>query len=366
MPKVVPTTRLDALDGWRTIAVLLVILQHIAKGALHVAVPAANAIIGDFGELGVNIFFVISGYVICSALLKEFENRGTISLIAFYIRRCFRILPPLWCYLVVIAILSRAGLIGTPVTQQMKAAAFLCNLPIAIDSHWQAAHTCSSWQVAHTWSLAFEEQFYILFPITFLFVSPRRRNIFLGFFLMLPVIIVLCFLSKELFLAEYLTRFQFLSAGVVTALFADDIRPYLRKLSPLIIYLFIVAFFTIHRLPYSRSTNMLRILASAPLIGIVLSYTSHVPCAAKDILSYPAMRFIGRISYGIYLWQQLALGYYEGAGVLFYTVAVALAAVVCVASFFWIEQPLISLGARLSKAQIARESTARLVPEPEL
>jgi peptidoglycan/LPS O-acetylase OafA/YrhL len=77
------------------------------------------------------------------------------------------------------------------------------------------------------------------------------------------------------------------------------------------------------------------------------------------------MRFIGRISYGVYLWQQLALGYYEGAGVLFYVGALALAGVVVVASFFWIEQPLISLGARLSKAQIARESAARLVPEPE-
>jgi peptidoglycan/LPS O-acetylase OafA/YrhL len=98
------------------------------------------------------------------------------------------------------------------------------------------------------------------------------------------------------------------------------------------------------------------------LIGFALFYTSPFPYAAKNILSSPAVRFAGRISYGIYLWQQLATRYYEGAGVGFYVCALGLMEVVCVVSFFWIEQPLIRIGARLSKAQIGRESAARLVP----
>jgi peptidoglycan/LPS O-acetylase OafA/YrhL len=365
MPRALPTTRLDALDGWRAIAVLLVILQHVARGALRSQNPVATAIFGEFGELGVNVFFVISGYVICTALCHEYGNHGRISLMAFYIRRCFRIMPPFWCYLAVITVLSYAGWVVTPDVLVLKAAAFVCNLPIAEGSNWYAAHTCSSWHVAHTWSLAYEEQFYILFPITFLLISPRRRNIFLGAFFMLPLVIVFCYLRRESFMGDYLTRFQFLLTGVVTALFSDEIKPYLRKLRPVVIYLFVVAIFAVHRLPYSAPITLLRILVQGPLIGIVLFYTSHFPCAAKDILSYPAMRFTGRISYGIYLWQQLATGYYEGAGVLFYVIALSLMAVVCVASFFWIEQPLIRFAGRLSKARIARESGSRVLQTNE-
>jgi peptidoglycan/LPS O-acetylase OafA/YrhL len=154
--------------------------------------------------------------------------------------------------------------------------------------------------------------------------------------------------------------------GVVAALFSKEIGPYLRKLKPFIIYLFIAAIFVVHRLPYSASTTALRILVQGPLIGIALLYTSHFPCAAKDILSYPAMRFTGRISYGIYLWQELATGYYEGAGVRFYVCALGAMAIVCVVSFLWIEQPLIGVGSRLSKARIARDSAAQLAPAKEL
>jgi peptidoglycan/LPS O-acetylase OafA/YrhL len=94
----------------------------------------------------------------------------------------------------------------------------------------------ANWQVGHTWSLGYEEQFYILFPITFLFISPRRRRIFLGLFLMLPLLIVLCYLRRESFIGEYLTRFQFLLTGVVTALYSEEIKPYLSRLSPFVVY----------------------------------------------------------------------------------------------------------------------------------
>ena len=351
--------RLDALDGWRAFAVLLVILNHlILFSALRSRISESLLIPGEFGHLGVNIFFTISGYVISLALLKEYEDFGRISLPAFYIRRCFRILPPLWCYLAVIVMLSHAGIIDTTATQERNAAMFVCNLPIA---------DCDNWPVGHTWSLAYEEQFYILFPITILLVSPRRRNIFLGFFLILPLSAIVFFFRNWHNTVLYLTRFEFLLTGVVMALFSDEISPYIRKLRPAVIYLFLAAFFAIDYFSHGEPppVMILKILVQGPLIGVILFYTSHFPCAARTLFLNPGVRFMGRISYGIYLWQQLATRNYQGAGILFYTCSLGLTALVCVASFYWIEQPLIRLGAKLSRAQIGRDAAAPLVASRE-
>lgn len=348
-------TRLDALDGWRVFAVLLVIVQHLVLfSALHARIPAALWVTGDFGHLGVNIFFVISGYVICLALRREYEEHGRISLPAFYIRRCFRILPPLWCYLAVVGLLGVAGVVNTSAAQEGKAAVFVCNLPIA---------NCHNPPVAHTWSLAYEEQFYILFPISLALISVRRRRVFLGFFFILPAIVVLCFFAKRHFAVDYLWRFQFLVTGVVMALFSDEITPHLRRVRPWVVYLCVPAIFAIDYLSHGEPTGMmmLKLGILGPLIGSVLFYTSHFPCAAKSVLSYSGIRFIGRISYGIYLWQQLATLYYAGAGALFYACSLGLMVVICVSSFLWVEQPLIGIGARLSRARIEGEPGGRLV-----
>jgi peptidoglycan/LPS O-acetylase OafA/YrhL len=146
------------------------------------------------------------------------------------------------------------------------------------------------------------------------------------------------------------------------ALYEGGIEHRLKKVAPLAIYLSVIAVFGLHRLPVSAVGTALNMIFLGPLIGMVLFYTSHFPCAARDVLSLPAVRFAGRISYGVYLWQQLATGYYEGAGVLFYGCTLTLAAIICIISFRYIEQPLIRLGARLSEVQIARELAGRFAP----
>ena len=337
--------RLGALDGWRTVAILLVIVQH-AMYALQSKIPEAFQIFREFGHLGVEFFFVISGYVICSALQKEYEHHGRISLTAFYIRRCFRILPPLLIYLAFIGVLSHIGLVGTSITQERNAATFLCNLPIA---------DCRSWQIIHTWSLAYEEQFYIVFPITLLILSLRRRHFILGVFLMTPIVVVVSYYLKARFVAVYFITFQFLLTGVLVALYSEEIKPYLRKVKPTIIYLLIAAIFIIDHIAATPLITVLK-MATGPMMGIVFFYTSHFPCVAKTCLSYPAIRYTGRISYSLYLWQQVATGSYEGAGALFYVCSLGLTAIISVVSFAWIEQPLIHFAARLSRAQIERGS----------
>lgn len=344
--------RLEALDGWRAVAVLLVIVHHLTGySALKSGVPRGFGFLEIYGPLGVYIFFVISGYVICSVLQQEYKSNGRISLGAFYIRRCFRILPPLWLFLLAILALNYTRVILTPSKYTLRAAAFVSNImPIG------------SWNVQHTWSLSFEEQFYIVFPITLILLSPKRRWLFLAMGLVFPFMTAACYLWKHTGIASYAIHFQLMLTGAVFALFSGELKRYLGKISPTIAYLGILGVFVIYGLPASASSTSLRMFVGCPLIGAVLFYTSHFDCAAKRVLSRPPVRFVGRISYGIYLWQQLATAYYEGAGVLFYSSALCLMAIACMISFRYLETPLIRIGSRLSEAQIQRELTGRLVP----
>lgn len=97
-----PSNYIPTLDGWRAIAVLMVIGVHGSTSPLL-----------KYGGHGVNIFFVISGFLICSRLLDEEDRFGRISLKRFYLRRTFRILPPAFFYILAINLLGVAGLMTT-------------------------------------------------------------------------------------------------------------------------------------------------------------------------------------------------------------------------------------------------------------
>ncbi len=275
--------------------------------------------------------------------MNEYATNGRISLSAFYVRRCFRILPPLWFYLAIIAILSYLGAINTPFSEERLAAAFACNIPIV---------DCGNWYIIQTWSLAYEEQFYLLFPISALLISFRRKITFLVLSLVLPVAVVLCYSSKASTVATYLSVSQFLLVGVVMALFRKELKVYVRRLNSGVIYLSIGAFLTIDHLAASAFATTLKVAIEPPLIGLVLFYTNYFPCAINTALSLSAVRFIGRVSYGIYLWQRPATAFYPHGRITLYALLIGLMAIVCFASFFWIERALMNVGAGISRTLI--------------
>src|SRR5437764_2603802 len=102
------TNYIPTLDGWRTIAVLLVIGYH---GTPPTAPWFA---VFNYGHHGVNIFFGISGFLICSRLLDEERRSGRISLKRFYLRRAFRILPPAFLYILFINLMASLSLMTPP------------------------------------------------------------------------------------------------------------------------------------------------------------------------------------------------------------------------------------------------------------
>ncbi len=126
--------RLRELDGWRAVSVLLVMLHHILGYEHHRIVShfsSLDHVVHYCGPLGVKIFFVISGFVICRLLISEESCYGSVSLVAFYYRRAFRILPPLYIYLGALSLLLYLGLINEHWRAILGSSLFLHDIHLA-------------------------------------------------------------------------------------------------------------------------------------------------------------------------------------------------------------------------------------------
>src|SRR5215831_9629535 len=154
--------RIPSLDGLRAISIAFVFVGHLA-GTRGFPVPAAAGNAVNIAELGVHVFFVISGYLITRLLLQETASSGRIDLGNFYLRRTLRIFPP---YYALLAALLAADLLGAVALHRhdiLRAMTYTTNYDEG-----------RSWYVGHTWSLSVEEQFYLLWPAVVLLARPRR------------------------------------------------------------------------------------------------------------------------------------------------------------------------------------------------
>jgi len=146
--------RIPTLDGWRGVAILLVVAEHLGWERFQ------HHLWAGLGSLGVDIFFVLSGYIITARLLEEREATSTISLSSFYLRRAFRILPVVGCYLGVLGVLALFLPMDTHPVQITGSLFFFRN--------YQYAANPSGVYTAQFWSLSIEEHFYLLWPLLLL------------------------------------------------------------------------------------------------------------------------------------------------------------------------------------------------------
>jgi len=290
------------IDGLRAVSVIPVIL-------FHASIPFF-----DGGFIGVDIFFVISGYLITSIILKELDA-GTFSLSNFYERRARRILPAL--FTVIAITLPAAWVIMNPqlfagFSKSMTATGLFASnfhfketinyfLPIAELS-----------PLLHTWSLAIEEQFYVIFPLILMACWRFMRRA-------IPIILVLIFIGS-LALAEqngvshpksafYLLQYRAweLTLGALCGLYILRYRPDNHKTDGVfqealpLLGLVLIAF-SIYA--FKKTGNGLGYLMLIPNIGVVLIIlfaSSHT--LAGKILSLPILVRLGLISYSAYLWH---------------------------------------------------------------
>src|SRR5258708_2018236 len=157
-----PVHRIPSLDGLRALSIFLVLALHSIQ-RLEVNSPISFLWVGIFnGATGVFIFFVISGYLITSLLLREHEKRGSISLRGFYFRRAMRILPPLYVYVGVLLLLGLAGKLPIFKLDIISALFFFHDYALSL-----------MWSLEHFWSLSIEEQFYLIWPVLLLYCLRR-------------------------------------------------------------------------------------------------------------------------------------------------------------------------------------------------
>ncbi len=313
-------SRRGYIDSWRCVAVAVVILTHLFEARRLGDVP---------GNLGVYIFFFISGFVVSKTCLSELKTSGYFSRAGFYVRRAFRIIPPLLIYVVACSALGRLGAIDFDAKQALAATTYLCNVTLL---------DCGGWYVRHTWSLSFEEQFYLLFPLIFVWVETSRRpNILVltGFagLASLPLWLPVFWLERKSFFLVYgLFTLGYLFAryeqrwheiGHSGLLFAIGLA-----------LTFIVA-------SQHRTVSLL----SIPMM-IVASGSPSFPL--KKIFEIRVIKYLGRISYSIYLWQQLFTGYFKDLPMALNLVLLACMVVGCAALFKYVETPLIRQGKKLS------------------
>ena len=156
--KSAPTSRIPSLDGIRATAILFVISAHIWSRLVGPSGASLGASL-LLAAFGVHVFFVLSGYLITRLLQEEHERTGRTNLAAFYRRRCFRIFPAAFTYILIVALLSPVARPG-----------LLYALTYTVSYHLNK----TPFIFVHLWSLSVEEQFYLLWPLA-LVLGFRRR-----------------------------------------------------------------------------------------------------------------------------------------------------------------------------------------------
>ena len=337
------SSRIRHIDAWRFVAVSLVIFSHffmrLIEGEYLLAYPFLRRF-GRIGEFGVLVFFVISGFVICKGLRRELESGAGANLRGFYIRRCFRILPPLWLYLGLLVALSIAGDINASLLQIGRSAMFLCNLPL---------DGGCSWYAGHTWSLAYEEQFYIAFPVLLSVFAFGRMSLL---FTLLPILFAIASLILRIvdvvLVANYLMYASFLLVGCAAALHEEFILQLSRRLSVHVwIKLGGLVALSVLILPYPLDAYAKTIFYSPAIAILVLGTPVHSISVAR-VFDNALISHLGRISYSVYLWQQLAVAPPFDVGP--WGIALLLCIVWLFAYLSWrfFEAPLIKIAAQLS------------------
>jgi peptidoglycan/LPS O-acetylase OafA/YrhL len=351
---VVAGSHLPALDGLRAVAVFTVVASH---SNLPLRVP---------GDLGVSAFFVLSGFLITRLLVRERERTGEVSIRRFYLRRTMRIFPAYYAFLLLsYALDARAG--------QLWSNTLLANSLTYTVNYFNAFNHHPSTSVAHAWSLAVEEQFYLLWPLAFVILAPRgRRALVTG--VGLAALGAVAWRSW-LFLGAHVdpsyvynafdTRLDNLGVGCMLALAVDcDTvvaaagRVAQRSWFPILT----LALLLTSRLAmpesyhYSIGFTVDALLVAILIVQLLQLYRTRL----WSWLEWPTVRYLGAISYPIYLYHQwgASVGRRIAGDAHAFEFAAGVMATIVLASgsYYVIERPFLKLKARYAPETRAHAS----------
>jgi peptidoglycan/LPS O-acetylase OafA/YrhL len=300
-----PLATVPALDGLRGVAVLLVVLFH------------SGHLVGGF--LGVDLFFVLSGFLITTLLLDEHVRTGSIRLGAFWSRRVRRLVPALVLVVVLtllaVAVLFDLDSVGANLGEAVASLLYVSNW-------WSIANPSPYLTVLqHTWSLSIEAQFYVVWPVVLLVaLRGRSRQAAVAMAVRLTVIgaLVASIGMTRFHGAESLTRVYFgtdtrsvpllFGAALAALLFDSRSKPSGSSTRALdvgacVTLVVFVAITTVVERTEPRLYGGLYAAVICPLLTVLVAAAARTPGVFSRAMSLPPIRALGLISYGVYLWH---------------------------------------------------------------
>jgi peptidoglycan/LPS O-acetylase OafA/YrhL len=294
-------SRIDALDAIRVLACVSVVIAHSPLWP------------GRFGGHGVTMFMVLSGFVITLLLRREWEWGSTVDVRAFWARRLLRLVPAYFAYVAFVMLIDLArgrtwslGLLGATMT-------FTVNYYNAVLGHPPSP-------VAHTWSLSVEQQFYLVWPLVFLAVRPWGRSRLVR--VLVATIVAVALWRSILFFQlgasmswiwnAFETRADALAMGCLLAVCWE--APVVQRVSSALGRWSWTPVPTLALIVASRSLVLdpawqmsLGITVTAALAVVLVAQMGAIGRRGESAWGHPVVRYLGRITYGSYLFHALAL-----------------------------------------------------------
>lgn len=335
------------IDGLRAVAILAVVAFHLG----------ITRFFGG-GYVGVDIFFVLSGFLITRIVFDDIASQRY-SITAFYRRRALRIFPALFVMLV--ATMAASLLLRSPRESHevgdsvIAAVVFTSNLYFFFHSNYFDDKAISS-PALHTWSLSVEEQFYILFPLLLIFMrgtTTRQKMWLLALAAAFSLIAAAVQMEMDASAAFYLVHcraWELLLGGLVAIGLVPKLERQMHAEVVGSIGLGCIAYAVI---TYSNATPFPGVAALLPCVGtaaILHAGTGHVTWTGR-LLSLPPMRYVGQISYSMYLWHWPLFVYYSDIYIVRSQdkfILLTLTFAFATASWWWVERPFRQTRLRLS------------------
>ena len=348
IPSALQKRHLPSLDGLRCFSIFYVIVAHVNAYNPNIYNKTTDYIFGG-GVFGVHYFFVISGFIITTLLLIEKINTGDISLKHFYYRRLLRIFPLTYLFLIALIILNILFDLDIKSPEFVKGFLFIKNIGAP-----------AGWYTAHYWSLSVEEQYYLIFPfilykggvkiylkVCFLFiVLYGGKNIYEHFSSVPDTIhnsLADVFLSNNFLsiLLGSLTSIFLFKMDIVTSRLNNSL------LTVIHILLFMLAFLTFRNPRFFGLTYLLSSCSIAASIFLLIKFpygTIH------NILNNKIIAYLGKLSFSLYIWQQIFTAHQPWAHAFKYGNSIVLnlifLGVVAYLSYNYFETPFLRLKER--------------------
>jgi peptidoglycan/LPS O-acetylase OafA/YrhL len=345
-------TRLKGFDGLRAIAVSMVIISH-SMGTSDFYLPEMLVRIFGNGGTGVRIFFVISGFLITYLLLNELNNNKRIDLRAFFIRRSLRIFPAFFTYILAIFLLAQYKIIDISNSHLISAATFTWNY-----GHlWITENANDAWFLGHFWTLALEEQYYLFWPALLVLSGVgKAKNIAILLVLLMPVIRVLSYFifpdSRGQLGMMFHTALDPILVGSIGGVLFYKNKQIIRKMqSSIFCGCCVIFIFFISPIigQYVRGYVVVigATLESLSILYLIIWLQSNSNSYFLKVLEFKWIKYVGTISFSLYLWQQLFLTPLNSTILGALPINIISVFLVAIFSYHIIERPFLNLRDRI-------------------